>query len=565
MAIAVAISAILMVGLAARALIARASCSNRPIVANIAVSYDIAPAIQSVARSFNSQNDSADGRCVQVQVTQSDSYAVVGQIDGQGAVAGTTSIDAWIPDSSLWVDVARSYPHGAQVVQPTGIEVARSPLMIVTSKAVEDQTHVLDGPVGWNLLLPPSLGGVPASLHVGVDLPDPSASATGLATLIEVNRQLGYGAAGRQGFTRFVYSTDVTAEFNSPAALAGFVTSANPLSGRPALTVSSEQAVLAYDRANPGQPLAARYPTGTSATLGTPELDYPYVLTTSVPATMQAAADFGHYLQQAYAASVIRYDGFRSARDVPDAMPAFADLSSQPLQLATAPGASEAATTLAAWETLGLGTRELFLIDVSAAMNQPDGDGSQTLEQELTATASIGVKLFPDNSVAGLWEVSNGLGAGRTYESLVSTGPISAQDGLLTRREEMSQITASLQAGTGGESLNDAILAAYEHMTATYATKYVNALVVLTAGVDDTRQDMPLATLLTRLRSLYNPSRRVEIVVLMFGTKGNLAALQQIARATDGVAYQISNPADVATVFIKGMTHRICDQGCVAP
>jgi von Willebrand factor type A domain len=280
---------------------------------------------------------------------------------------------------------------------------------------------------------------------------------------------------------------------------------------------------------------------------------------------MQAAADFGRYLQQPYATSVIRYHGFRSASGVPDAMPASAGLSSQPLQLATPPAASEAATTLSSWQALGLGTRELFLIDVSAAMNQPDGNGTQTLEQELTAVASIGVGLFPDNSVVGLWEVGNGLQSGQTYKNLVPLGPISAQDGLLNRREQLSQVTANLHAGAGGESLHDAILDAYKSMSATYDPKYVNAIVVLTAGVDDTRHDISLRTLLTSIRSLYNPGRRIEIVALMFGTKGNFAALRQIAGVTDGVAYPIANPADVVSVFIKGMTHRICDQGCIAP
>lgn len=564
-AIAVAISATLMVTMTARAFVARASCSNRPILVNIEASYDIAPAVQVVARAFNNQNYLAGGRCVEVQINQSDSYAVAGQIDGQAPVAGADPIDAWIPDSSLWVDVARSYPAGAQVVQPTGIEVARSPLMIVTSKKIEDQTHVLGGTVGWNLLLPPSLGGPPANLHLAVDLPDPADSATGLATIIEVNRQLGNGAAGRQGFTNFVYNTEATAEFNSSAALASFVSSTNPLSGRRSLTISSEQAVLAYDRANPGQLLAARYPIGSSPSLGAPELDYPYVLTTSLPAPSQAASEFGRYLQHSYAVSVLRYYGFRSARGVPDAMPASFGLDSQLLQPATPPVASEVATTLQSWKTLGLGTRELFLIDVSAAMNQPDGNGTQTLEQELTATASIGVGLFPDNSAAGLWEVGNGVQSGKPYKGLVSIGPISAQYGLLSRREQLSQITAGLKSGTGGESLHDAILAAYKGMTAGYAPNAENAIVVLTAGVDDTRNDLPLKTLVAKLRSLYNPSRQVEIIALMFGTHGDFSALTQIAHATDGVAYEIASPADVVSVFIKGMTHRICNQSCAAP
>jgi hypothetical protein len=46
---------------------------------------------------------------------------------------------------------------------------------------------------------------------------------------------------------------------------------------------------------------------------------------------------------------------------------------------------------------------------------------------------------------------------------------------------------------------------------------------------------------------------------------GKVAGATHVAAATDGIAYQIISPADVGTVFIKGMTHRICGQGCAAP
>ena len=564
-AIALAISVTLMIGLTVRTVMARASCTGEPLYLNVAVSYDIAPAIQQIARVYNNQTHVADGRCFYVEVAPGEPDATAGQIDGQAAVPGMPAIDAWIPDSSLWVDLARSYPAGAAVVQPLGdIDVARSPLMIVTTKAVASQTHALDGPVSWNLLLPPSFGGPPASEGLAVDLPDPVDSATGLATLIQVNRLLGAGVSARAAFTKFVYTAASTEEFNSASALASFVASTGPPFGRHALTVASEQAVLAYDKQNPRQQLTARYPAGFGSSLGTPELDYPYVVTSPIPRLAQAAADFGHALQQSYGSSVIRYFGFRAPGDVPDVMPASANLSSQVLQRATAPTASEAATNLQSWEQLGLGTRELFLIDVSGAMNQPDGNGTQTLEQELTATASIGAGLFPDNTLVGLWEIANGLGTGKPYEELVPIGPIAAQFGLITRREQVSQITAALRAGSKGLALNDAILDAYKSMTASYTPKYVNVLIVLTAGVDGPH-DMALSTLLTELRSLYNPSRKVEIVDLMFGTRGDFTALSQIAAATDGVAYRISSPADVGTIFIQAMTHRICDQGCVAP
>ena len=51
----------------------------------------------------------------------------------------------------------------------------------------------------------------------------------------------------------------------------------------------------------------------------------------------------------------------------------------------------------------------------------------------------------------------------------------------------------------------------------------------------------------------------------MFGQQGDFTALQQIAAATGGVAYQITNPAEVGKIFIEAIAQRICDQGCAVP
>jgi Ca-activated chloride channel homolog len=549
----------------ASAVISRASCSNTPVLVNVAVSYDIAPAIQAVARAFNNQNVTVGGRCVEVQVTEGDSATQASEIDGQTALGGMAPIDAWIPDSTLWVDVARTYPLGAQDVQPTGKSVARSPLMLVTTPAVAAKTHVFDVPPSWNVLLPPSYGGPPASLGLAVDLPDPTDSSSGLATLIEISRGLGDSATARTGFTKFVFNAESTEDFDSVTALQQFVQTTQPPFDRQAVTIASEQAVLAYDRAHPRAPLEARYPGGASAMLGSPELDYPYVLTTAKAATLQGATTFGNYLQTDYAKSAVRYYGFRSSDGVPDVMPASAGLSSQPLELASAPSASEAASNLQVWEKLGLGSRDLALIDVSRAMNQLAGSGTLTLEQELSQTASRGLALFPDSTHMGLWEMGRSASASPPYAQLVSIGALPADYGIFTRRAQLQQLTNTIKAGDGVLALHDAILAAYKEMAGTYAPNYANAVLVLTSGVDSARGDMSLASLLPKLRSLYNPGKKVELVIIMFGSQGNFRALQQIAAATNGVAYQITNPAEVGKIFIEAVSQRMCTSGCAAP
>jgi hypothetical protein len=563
---ALVIAATLLVTLTVRAVVASASCRDHPVLVNVAVTNDLAPAVERVAQLFNRQRHQAAGTCAEVEVTQGQPAAIAGQIDGQGTAGGLPGIDAWIPDSSLWVDIARRYPAGARAVRPTGTDVARSPLMMAMPASVAARMPEFGRSVGWNFLLPSSAGGPSSALGLRVELPDPTQSAAGLATIVQMSRLLGAGAAARTDFTKFVFSSEATAQFDDPASLASFASLAEPpFDGHP-VTITTEQAVIQYDQGNPGHPLAARYPSGSSRLLGSPELNYPYVLTTSDPPKLQAAIQFEQLLRQSYAASVVRFDGFRSASGTADPAPAAFGLDARRLVPAAPAGASEAQTTLAIWNNLGLGFRDLSLIDVSAAMGKPDGNGEQTFEQELGQTAGLGLALFPDSTQMGLWEFSNHLAGASPYRQLVPVGPLPNELGLISRRQQLQQINETIRPDGGSTvALNDSVLAAYRVMLSSYAPGYANAILLLTSGIDNARSDMSLGKLLSALRVLYNPSRRVEIVAIMFGRAGNFSALRQIAAATHGGAYEITDPTQVGRVFFEAVAHRTCDPGCAAP
>ena len=246
--LAVAVCLLTFVGRGAAQLAAQVSCSNNQIVLNVAVSTDIAPAIQRIADYFNPQQRKTGGRCVSVSVNSESPALAVGQIDGQRP-APNPPIDAWIPDSSLWVDLARSFPLGAKTVQPAGFSVALSPLMLVMPKIAASHVPAF-GRVGWRILLPHSAGGPTVPAGMRVDLPDPSQSAAGLATLIEIGRMLGRGTAARVRFTRFVYSSEVTSYFDDNNSLRSFVSLAAPPVNSYRVTVTTEQAVLSYDQQN---------------------------------------------------------------------------------------------------------------------------------------------------------------------------------------------------------------------------------------------------------------------------------------------------------------------------
>jgi hypothetical protein len=576
-AAAVGVSAALMAALAAQAVVARTSCNQHPLLVNVAVSPDIAPAIQHVGRVFNQQNHQAAGQCVEVQITQAQPAAVASQVDGQASRAGLPAIDAWIPDSSLWIDVARAFPLGAQAVQPTGLSVARSPLMIVMPPAAAAQVPAFNTAVGWNFLLPGAIGGPggpKSGLGLRLDLPDPTQSSAGLAALIEINRLLGKtvgtGPAARTAFANFVLSAQPSAQFDDPTSLAAFVTLASPPLNAHPVTVTTEQAVLTYDAAtvHRAQPLAARYPSGGSGALGTPELDYPYVLTSTDTAKLAAAKEFATTLKQSYTASIVRYYNFRSGDGVTGSLPASAGLSQQPLQVATPTVPGEAQTDLQAWQRLQIGSRDLVLIDVSSAMSTPSGIPGVNLEQELTGTANLGLALFPDSAQLGDWQFADKLNGSLPYKVLVPVGPLPAEVGLISRRQQLQQINGSVhpQPGTPA-AINKTILAGYQQMLDTYQPNFSNAVIVMTAGVDKAPGDLSTAALVSKLRALYNPNKRVELIILQLGTAGNFPALQKIAAAGGGAAYPVTDPTQVGKVFFEAIARRICQGtgGCAVP
>ncbi|HEY2285860.1 MAG TPA: substrate-binding domain-containing protein [Streptosporangiaceae bacterium] len=563
--IAVVFSLVLLIGLSVQAVAAHASCGSSPLLLNVAVNDDLAPAVAQVAQDFNKQQHLAGGRCVTVQVTDQPSATVAARLDGQSRDPGQAAVQAWIPDSSLWVDVARTYPSGARAVQPTGIEVAESPLMTVMPRAVANQTHVFDSPAGWNVLLPAAAGGPPANLGLKVAIPDPSESAAGLATLVQLSRLLGSGATARSAFTSFVLSAESTQQFASPTSLASFVSTAAPPWRSHDVTVTSEQAVISYDRAGPAESLAAQYPTGLRAKLGTATLDYPFVLTTSDATDEAAAREFAQSLKQPYAASVIRYAGFRTADGVADATPHSFGLQTQVLQEAAAASASEAQTNLEVWGKLELGSRLLVLIDTSRSMGIRDGVGTQTLAEETGQTSKIGLSLFPDTTQIGLWEIGDNLSGTKPYQEEVPIGPLPDQLGLISRRQQLQQIDDTLRPNGKPLQLNNAILAGYKAMIAAYRPHYSNALIVLTAGVDDGPGDMSTADLKAEVQKLFNPQRPVQILIDQIGTAGqNFQGLQSVAVLTGGAAYEVQKPSEIGQVFIESFSHRLCTPNCAA-
>jgi len=358
-----AIAVTLLLALGARAVVTRSDCSNHPLVVNVAAASEIGPVVRHLGQVFNRTHPQVSGHCVQVAVTAEPPSAVAAQLAGKtthGPLA-----DAWIPDSGLWAALAGRTADGAGRVRLSGITLARTALVIAMPRSAAARSPAYGTSVSWKFLLPQNAGGPASALGLHVEFPNPASSITGLVALTELQRLCGRGEVAQAALASFAVHVQLEPGGTPPlASLATWV----PPPGTGAVTaapvtITTEQAVIQYDRAHPRQPLAVRYPAE-----GSQELSYPYVLTATDPLVLAAAGRFGKLLRSAYAASYARYEGFRSGDGTAGDWPALFGLTRSGLHLLPPPSPAQTGAALRLWQRLSLGARALTLIDTSAAM-----------------------------------------------------------------------------------------------------------------------------------------------------------------------------------------------------
>jgi Bacterial extracellular solute-binding protein len=554
--LAAAVAVTVLVGLGAHAVMTRDYCNQHPVVARIAVSGDVAPVVERAGEYYNRQHRMVSGHCVRVAVQATAPSTVTAGISRQ---AGRTP-DAWVPDSNLWIDIARGTPAGAKLVRTTPVSVARSPLVIVMPRRAAARMPAYGSSVSWRFLMPESLGGPSAALGLHAQFPNPTRNGAGLAILVGLRKMFGYGRPGRTAVAEFVFNLQVVPP-SAGGALPSLASLARPLPGEKSatpVTVTTEQAAIAFDQAHPRKPLALRYPEE-----GTFELTYPYAVTSSDPERTVIARQFGAVLQSSYVSAYAQYAGFRSAGGALGSWPASFGLTTAEPKLRPLPGPALAARALGAWQKLNLGVRLLTLIDVSSVMATPVAPGGPTLEQVFAKAASIGLGRLPDSTQLGLWEFASKMQGTAPYKQVVTVGPLPGTFGLVSRRQRIERLNHAANPIPGrAADLYGTILAAYQSMVANYQPQYSNTMIVMTAGVDNAPGDISASHLVRELKSLYSRQQNIEILAIQLGRLGNFSALRQVAEATNGKAYDITDPTDINSVFFQTMGRRICQPHC---
>jgi Ca-activated chloride channel family protein len=156
----------------------------------------------------------------------------------------------------------------------------------------------------------------------------------------------------------------------------------------------------------------------------------------------------------------------------------------------------------------------------------------------------------------GTWEFSTALDGNRDYRQTVPIRPIGSKigDGL-TQLKVLQQRLAALAATHGDTGLYDTTVAAYDYVRQHYAPDRLNLVVLLTDGRNDKQGGRTLDQVLQHLRAGQSDDKKVHILSFAYGKDADVAALDQISKATGGAVFAAPNPADIVRIFVTALAN----------
>ncbi|GAA2623576.1 substrate-binding domain-containing protein [Actinomadura fulvescens] len=532
-------------------------CDGRTQWLAVTVDPVIAPAATTVAERYNA-DQRAKARCAMVRVAAGDSDRTSASFAG-----GRTPPDAWLPDSSLWVDLARSKAKRAAPGKDV-VSVASSPLVFALPARPDGSAEPGLEKLTWQELTAgvrsrkgggdatpgngngrAGVGNVGPAGTLRLRMLDPDRTGTGMATLLALEKTSG----GLDGFARKLRTTKLL-----PAAGAGRrLRAENKTDGHVHVAVLPEQLVWSQNRGAAAATggMRAVYPDDR-----TPYLDFPFAVVTTNPDKRRIALEFRAALRSARTIGDLQRVGLRGPVGTAQA----------PGGMAVAgPGAAERIRRV--WEAFARVTNILVVVDQPKIVRRPPAGGraepaAEPLTKMMNALGA-GFAAMADRSAFGLWTVSTG--RGRPYVPLAPVRELGDVDtGGVAHRLRLQGALRKVRPRTDGRArLYEAIRAAQREVTRTYVPDRLNVVLVLTSGADKGGGPADPAAL-RQVRRSYDRKRPVNVIVLDFD--GTIAPeLRTATRATAGCAFKIDNFRRLIGLFRRSDGMRIADGDPVCP
>ena len=495
------------------------------------------PEFLPVLRKVADRVEADQGRCTMYDVNAVPPAVAVSQVVGDG----DDRPDAWVPDSSVWVQ--RANAQLGEDALPKPVTVAESPLVIAVPQSRAARYAGAAVP-SWADLLG---GDVPAQMS------DPGESTAALLTLATVRTALGDSPTVQQEVGGAMIRLSRTAASNSDDLFAQAAAKKDAAPGFPA----SEQQVIRYDLGHPEALLVPVVPKP-----GTGRLDYPFVpVATKQDDVGKAVMALRDALTSEAGHRAIRAAGFRTTDGAGGPAPT-PGVPNPVVKLLREPTLKEVDAALATWSTVSKEMRMVAVIDVSGSMTELAGGVSRmSIAQGATDTA---LRIFPPRSQVGLWAFATDKdGPGKDWKELAPLGELSAPEDNGTHRDALLRANARISSLVGGNTgLYDTVLAAYKRVKQDWDPTRVNSVVLLTDGQNDDQQGLTLDQLLAKLKALSDPAQPISVITVGMGPDADAKVLDQISRVTGGKSYIARKPADIKSVFIEALLQRSCRPNC---
>jgi Ca-activated chloride channel family protein len=560
------------------------------IVVDTAVSSEKVALLEGLAADFDDSGAEVDGRCVEVRVQRKASGAAATALaEGWDEATDGPAPEIWSPAASSWGAVLnqRLEDAGQPPLAPAdATPFMVTPLVIAMPEPMAEALGWPDQPIGWSTILDlaRSPEGWAAKGHpewgpFRLGKTNPNFSTSGLSALVAQN----YAAAGKTtGLTledlerpevqqvntdiesSVVHYGDITLTFLNNWYRADRRGTA--LTYASAVAVE-EKSVIDYNTGNPdgvldpGEearppriPLVAVYPTE-----GTLYSDNPlYVLDAEWvdDAQARAAQLFRDFVSTPENQAKVLEGGFRPGN--PDVAvgdpiaPANGVDPTKPETLLDVPEPRVMTQLLDNWAIQRKSARVLLVLDVSGSMGDPadpsDPDGPTKLDLAVQAVQD-GLDDFKAEDLVGLRIFTTGLGDGTAnWEDLAPVAPIGpAREGL---RSQVGSLTP-----LNGTPLYEVVATSHEEMVTAYDPELINAVVVLTDGVNDDGDtqddDDQFRSLLAQVDEASNGENAtpVRLFTIAYGSGADPSELRQIAEASNATAYTATDATTIASVI----------------
>jgi len=389
---------------------------------------------------------------------------------------------------------------------------------------------------------------------IRVGLSDPVRSAPAVAAVLAARASVTGAADARAALTWAVRSSPEDLPVPGDELL-------GRLAGDPATALAvSEQALVTHNEATPGDKARAVYlgPGGFA-------LDYPVAAVGQDPGAAAAAADLARVLATEPVRGALQDAGFRAPdQSAGSALTAGNGVDPAHRETGAAPTQQAVDEAIRNVQVTNEASRMLAVMDISGSMLAmvPGSGGADRISLAKDAAAR-GLSLYRADSDIGLWEFSADLTATGDHRELIpisSLGP-DGQGG--TGAARLAAALSGLQAiPNGGTGLYDTTLDAVRAVRAGYDPSRVNAVLLLTDGMNDDDKSITLDQLLGTLTAEQDPTKPVPVISIAFGPDSDVAALQQISKATGGATYLSQDPRQIGEIFLDAVGQRLCRPSC---